>query len=158
MGPPLTAGEMQRRWAQGFEGFFWRVDGRPAHYYWITRHAAWLPYVARTFHPQPGDVLILDVYTYPEFRRPGIDTASSIEYLHRARAAGLRRLIALVATWNAPALHVAQERMGSLPVGSLRVIDLVLVRRHLATGLVRLEGDEGFSVRRIGSPPGAVAY
>jgi RimJ/RimL family protein N-acetyltransferase len=142
----MTAREARRRWKEGHEGFLWWVDNQPAHYYWVTRRAVWLPYVARTFRPQPGDVCVLDVFTRPEFRGRGIDTRSSVDYLHRAHAAGLQRLIALVAPWNAPALHVAERRMGAVPVGSIGVRNFLVTRRHFATGLVRLEGSDGFHV------------
>jgi hypothetical protein len=57
MGPALKTREARQRWAQGHEGLVWWVDGRPAHYYWITRQAAWLPYVARAtglVRPEPA--------------------------------------------------------------------------------------------------------
>lgn len=144
--PALTAAEIRRRWAEGQEGHVWWLEGTPAHSYWITRQPVQLPYLGRTFRPVPGDVFVVDAFTRADLRGRGLDRLSGLDYLHRERAAGLRRSVALVATWNAPAHRVSRDRMGYEPVGSIGFHRALLVRRYFATGLVRLETDRGFSV------------
>lgn len=88
----------------------------------------------------------MSVFTAPRFRRRGIDTLSSIDFLHVARARGLTRLVSLVARWNDPARRVAADRMGSTPVGSVGYWNLGVRRVYFATGGVRLDNQDGVRV------------
>jgi hypothetical protein len=144
--PALTPAEISRRWAEGQEGHVWWLEGTPAHSYWITRKPVRLPYLGRTFRPAPGDVFVVDAFTRADLRGRGLDRLSGLDYLHRERAAGLRRSVALVASWNAPAHRVSRDRMGYTLAGSIGFHRALLARRYFATGLVRLDADRGFSI------------
>lgn len=153
MDPALTRAEIRRRRAAGQEGYAWWLDGTPVHSYWITREPVLLPYLGRTFRPAPGDVFVVDAFTLADLRGRGIDRLSGLDYLHRVRDAGLRRSVALVAEWNAPAHRVSRDRMGYTPVGSIGFRHVLVARRYFATGLVRLDADHGFAIRPV-IPPG----
>lgn len=146
MDQALTRATIHRRLSEGQEGYLWSLDGTPAHSYWITREPVHLPYLGRTFRPAPGDVFVVDAFTRTDLRGRGLDRLSGLDYLHRVRAAGLRRSVALVAWWNAPAHRVSMDRMGYAAVGSIGFDHLLVTRRHFATGLVRLDAGRGFSL------------
>ena len=153
MDPALTLAEIRRRQAEGQEGYAWWLDGAPAHSYWITRESVRLLYLGRTFRPAPGDVFVVDAFTRADLRGRGIDRLSGLDYLHRVRAEGLRRSVALIASWNAPAHRVSRDRMGYTPVGSIGFRHALVARRYFATGLVRLDADRGFAIASE-TPPG----
>lgn len=144
--PALTPAEVRRRWAEGQEGHAWWLEGTPVHSYWITRQPVRLPYLGLTFRPAPGDVFVVDALTRADLRGRGLDRLSGVDYLHRERAVGSRRSVALVATWNAPAHRVSRDRMGYTPAGSIGFRHSLVGRRYFATELVRLEADRGFSI------------
>ena len=146
MDPALARATIHRRLAEGQEGYLWWLDGTAAHSYWIAREPVHLPYLARTFRPAPGDVFVVDAFTRADLRGKGLDRLSGLDYLHRMRTAGLRRSVALIAWWNAPAHRVSRDRMGYVAVGSIGFDHLLVARRYFATGLVRLDADRGFSL------------
>jgi hypothetical protein len=151
MSPTLTDDEIRRLWAEGQECLTCWVDGRPVFYRWDTAGPAYLPYLDRTFLPRPGDLLLSQVFTHPAYRDRGLLSASSGVVVPRARERGASRVVALVAWWNAPPLHVARDKYRHTVAGTVGYWRLGRWRRYFSTGAVRLEGRTGI---RVEEPPG----
>ena len=101
--------------------------------------------------PLDGDLWVADVYTHPSYRRRGLYTTATAMAMHRARAAGHRRLIGLIAGWNRPALRVAEIRLQRAVVGSVGYWALGRRRPPIVTGSVRLDAAGYVFVPRAGA-------
>ena len=144
--PVLTEADIRRMWAEGQECLTCWVDGAPVFYRWDTTDPAYLPYLDRTFLPRPGDLLISQAFTHPAYRGRGLLSASSAFAVPRARERGAARVVALVAWWNSPTLHVARDKYGHTVPGTVGYWNVGRWRRYFATGAVRLDGREAIYV------------
>jgi len=151
--PTLSADEIRRRWRDGqhAEGG-WEGD-RLVYVRWEARGPAYLRYLGCWLRPLPTDLLVVDEFTHPRTRGRGISTVASFRSLHRARDAGCRRSLALVAWWNRSALRVTRDHMGRRLVGTVGYWNLGVTRRYFATGELRLDRD-GVSVSPADVAPG----
>lgn len=148
--PTLTEPDVRRLWAEGQECLTAWIDDTLVFYRWDSAGPAYLPYLDRTFLPRPGDLLLSQVFTLPEYRTRGLLSASSAFVVSRARERGARRVVALVAWWNRPTLHVAREKYRHTVAGTVGYWRLGPWRRSFATGAVRLVGRTGI---RVEGPP-----
>ena len=144
--PALTVAGIRRMWAEGQECLTCWIDGGPVFYRWDTTGPAYLPYLGRTFLPRPGDLLISQVFTHPAYRGRGLLSASSAIAVPRARQRGATRVVALVAWWNGPPLHVARDKYGHTVAGTVGYWNIGRWRRHFTTGGGRLDGRTGIRV------------
>jgi len=145
--PAMTEAEIRRRWGEGQECLLCWVGDSLAHYRWESTRPAYLPYLGKIFQVLEGDILISEAFTHPAFRGRGINSLASILALHRARARGLRRSIALVAWWNTPAMRSSWQKAGRVIVGTTGYWNLGLCRHYFATGDVGLDEGGGVSIR-----------
>ena len=136
--PRLSREAIRRRLAAGEECVLVWHEGEATHCVWWTDHPVFLPYLRSTFWPLAGDRFCVDVASRPIRRRRGIDTAAAITYLYRLRELGYRRVVSLVASWNAPARAVALRMHGSV-VGTVGYWNLGFTRRHVVSGRVCLD-------------------
>ena len=143
--PDLSEDEIRRRWREGqhTEGG-WDGD-RLVYARWETRGPTYLPYLGCVLRPSPTDLLVVEQFTHFLARGRGIATAASLRSLHRAREAGCRRSLALVAWWNEPALRVTRDHMGRRIMGTVGFWNLGITRHYFATGEPRV-GPHGVSV------------
>jgi GNAT superfamily N-acetyltransferase len=139
--PGVSDTELRRRWHEGQACVGGWVDGALAHVRWDSDRRTYLPYLKRAFEPLTGDTLVVEAFTRPDFRGRGIHSQSTALAFDRARARGLTRSITMVASWNAPALHVLRDKAGREVAGSVGYWQVGPVIRHFATGAVRLAGD-----------------
>ena len=148
--PSLSHGEVRRRQAAGEECRLGWIGGTLACLRWDAFAPTWLPYLGLTLRLERDDVLLGHSYTRPAFRGRGLHTAGHMEAMHRARERGRSRSITLVAAWNRPALRVSRDRAGGVVVGTAGIRNLLLTRRHFATGSVSIGPD-----RTLHSPRGS---
>jgi GNAT superfamily N-acetyltransferase len=139
--PAVPVAEIRRRWREGqhAEGG-WDGD-RLVYVRWEARGSTHVPYLGCRLRLLPTDLLVIEEFTHPQARGRGISTVASLRSLRRAREAGCRRSLALVAWWNVPAIRVTRDRMGRRLVGTLGYWNLVVTRRYFASGAARLERD-----------------
>jgi GNAT superfamily N-acetyltransferase len=149
--PTLTEADVRRLWAEGQECLTAWIGDTPVFYRWDSAGPSYLPYLDRTFLPRPGDLLLSQVFTHPAYRTRGLLSASSALVVPRARERGARRVVALVAWWNRPTLHVARDKYRHTVAGTVGYWHLGPWRRYFTTGLVRLDGHGGI---RVDEPPG----
>ena len=149
--PTLTEADVRRLWAERQECLAAWIGDTLVFYRWDSARPAYLPYLGRTFLPRPGDLLLSQVFTHPAYRTRGLLSASSPLVVPRARERGARRVVALVAWWNRPTLHVARDKYRHTVAGTVGYWQLGPWRRSFATGAVRLVGRTGV---RVEGPPG----
>lgn len=149
LSPTLTEAEVRRLWAEGQECLACWIDGTLVFYRWDTVRPAYLPYLHRTLLLRPGDLYGGRAYTHPAYRNRGLLSASSAVITPRLRERGVTRVIAVVASWNAPSLHAARFKMGHAVAGTVGYWRLGPWRRAFATGAVRLVGRTGIRVEEL---------
>jgi GNAT superfamily N-acetyltransferase len=151
--PTLTETEVWRRLREGQECWVGWAGDIPAHWRWETSVEAYFPYLHRGVRPLDGDRWIVDVYTHPSRRRRGLYAAATVAAMHRAREQGHRRLIGLIAAWNASARRVAEgtPALGHRDRGVLDDRTLAPARREGA-GAPRRSGAR-VRASRGGRPP-----
>jgi hypothetical protein len=140
--PTLTEAEVSRRLREGQECWVAWAGDLPAHWRWETSVEAYFPYIHRGMRPLTGDRWIVDVYTHPSWRRRGLYAAATVAAMHRAREAGHRRLIGLIAAWNTPARRVAERELQRSVIGTVGYWTIGPWRPPLVRGRVRLD-DQG---------------
>jgi len=149
--PALFEVEIRRRLKEGQECLLCWIGESLVHYRWDATVSPYLPYLDKTLRFLQGDIFATDVFTHPAFRGRGIQTASSIMALHRARDSGLSRFITMPAWWNAPSLRVNLQKTGRSVAGTVGFWNAGLCRYYFATGDVCLENSTGVYVRPLGS-------
>lgn len=145
--PALSEAEIRRRLKEGQECLLCWIGESLVHYRWDATASPYLPYLGKTLRFLEGNIHATDIFTHPAFRGRGIQTASSITALHRARDLGLSRLITIVAWWNAPAMRVNLQKSGHSVVGTVGYWNAGLWRYYFATGDVSLENSTSVYVR-----------
>lgn len=143
--PAMSATEVERRLREGWECRLGWLEGRLVHFRWDAARPIYLTYLRRTIRLFPGDVLSSLAYTCPSARERGVHVALHTAALRRARERGAKRSLMLWASWNVPAARVA-ERAGRRVVGTIGCWRLGVARFPTASGAVRLEGENTFSV------------
>jgi hypothetical protein len=151
--PGLGLVEIRRRLAEGQECHLWWLGDSIVHYRWEATRSAYLPYLGLTLRLLPGDVCSTWSFTHPAFRRRGLLAATSPAQLHRIRAGGARRSIAIVAWWHTASLRVTRDGAGRTIVGAVGCWQLGPWRRHVAEGAVRFDGPGVFHVARDSPEP-----
>jgi hypothetical protein len=152
--PTLAPAEVGRRLREGQECWVAWIGEVAAHWRWETCGETHLPYLHRSVRPLDGDRWVVEVYTHPSQRRRGLYAAATVMAMHRAREHGGRRLIGLIAGWNAPARRVAEERLQRHVVGTVGYWALGRWRPPFVTGSVSLdERGRVFVPPRQDAPP-----
>ena len=139
--PRLTRMELDRRFTEGQICHIWWVDERIVHLRWFTDRRAFLPFLGLTFRPQDGDYLLYEVFTRADRRVRGIHSLVAGASLRRARDLGYRRMVALCAWWNTPALKVGWKT-GFRSVGTITAWQLGPNRLFTNSGEVSVRGTE----------------
>jgi GNAT superfamily N-acetyltransferase len=141
MDRPSEARLCAKRLAEGHLGLLALHGGRPVGYAWgcgeMNTGLERVP-----LHLEPGDVLCTDVFTVPEYRAQGVQTALTLARLHLFRGLGYRRAICYIEAGNAPSRVVWQRKLGCTNAGQidfLRVGSWYRVRLHGAAQ-IHLEG------------------
>jgi GNAT superfamily N-acetyltransferase len=153
MNPALSVDEVRRRWREGQSWTGWWVAGTLAHWRWDSPGPAHLSYLGRSARPLAGDLWVVEVFTRPDYRNRGLYSASTAHAFAAAHAAGYRRVIGLVASWNRPALHVMVDKWRRVPVGTIRETGIGPWRRMIVRGRVRADGAGAVFVPDPADPP-----
>lgn len=147
--PSAPRGEVQRRLAEGQQGWLaWR-GGEPVHVRWSAFDDHDLGYLGLRFRALPGDHVSGSAYTVPGRRRHGLQSTGLARVMLEVRERGCRRSLAFVASWNEPIQRVLLATGWRGPVGSIGSTAAWPPgrRRFVATGAVRL-ADGVFHVAR----------
>ena len=145
--PALSEAEIRRRLKEGQECLLCWMGESLVYYRWDATASPYLPFLGKTLRFLQGDTFATDVFTHPAFRGRGIQTASSIMALHRARDLGLSRFITMPAWWNAPSLQVNLQKTGGSVVGTVGFWNAGLWRYYFATGDVCLDDNANIHIR-----------
>ncbi len=146
--PRLVEAEVRQRWREGQQCHLGVLDQTPAHFRWDTTRPSCQPYLGLTLLPAEGDALSGYAFTHPAFRGRGLHAAFHAMALRRARDAGCRRSISIVAWWNSPAVRVSQGFAGRKIAGTVGYGTIGFKQWHFATGAVQLDAEGGFRVDR----------
>jgi len=145
--PALSEAEIRRRLREGQECLLAWIGESLVHYRWDATASPYLPFLGKTFRLLQEDILAPDIFTHPAFRGRGIQTASSIMALHRARDLGLSRFITMPAWWNVPSLRVNLQKTGRSVAGTVGFWNAGLCRYYFATGDVCLDKNGSIWIR-----------
>jgi GNAT superfamily N-acetyltransferase len=145
--PALSEAEIRRRLKEGQECLLAWIGKSPVHYRWDATASPYLPYLGKTLRFLEGDIFATDAFTHPAYRGRGIQTASSIMALHRARDLGLSRFITMPAWWNAPSLRVNLQKTGRSVAGTVGFWNAGLRRYYFTTGDVYLDDRRDIHLR-----------
>jgi len=145
--PALSEAEIRRRLREGQECLLAWIGESLVHYRWDATASPYLPYLGKTLRLFQGDIFAPDIFTHPTFRGRGIQTASSIVALHRARDSGLSRFITMPAWWNAPSLRVNFEKTGRRLAGTVGFWNAGLRRYYFTSGDVCLDESGSIWIR-----------
>jgi GNAT superfamily N-acetyltransferase len=144
--PTLGEAEVRHRLAEAQQCWVGWVGTRPVHWRWEADADVFLPYLGRRLRPNPGERWVVDVYTDPAYRGRGLYTASTALALQRAREHGRGHLLGIVASWNRPARHVMQVKVGRKVIGAVGYWQTGPWRRYFASGAVRFAPDGAIGV------------
>jgi hypothetical protein len=139
--PSVDRDESRRRDDAGHPCWVTLSGGRPVHYRWSATTALYLPFLRLTWHPEPGDYLIFDVFSAPGARGHGLTFDSFLAELFRWREHGLKRSLCLIAWWNQPALRPSFQ-LGFTATGAVTLWHFGVRRFHTVEGRARWRGDE----------------
>ena len=126
--PELDRAAIQLRWDGGHQCFAVWHEGAIVHAGWASTREARVEFLDCHLALEPGDVFQFDSHTAPRFR--GRDLAGArVAWMARFfRAAGARRLLAVVWPGN-PTAFRPLEKAGYRRVGSIRAVRLGPFRR-----------------------------
>ena len=141
----MTREEVARRLEEGQHCTLGWWGHELAHYRWDSTSPVYLPYLGRVLRPEPGDQVVVGLYTAPAFRGRGIAGAVMMDAGGRARAAGVSRLVWLAAWWNTRSLALG-EQLAPRVEGTVGYWALGPCRRYFASGQIRLEPDGSFRI------------
>lgn len=106
--PDQGPARVRGRLARGDRCFaVWR-GGEIAHAGWVAMRRAYVPYLDREMHLEPGDIHPYDHYTRADARRLGCARLRMAVSLAAFRDEGYRRSVGLVAWENAAGLSIAR--------------------------------------------------
>ena len=105
----LSVAEIERRLEEGQTCEIWRRDDRIVHFRWLTPARTSLRFLGLDFEPAEGDCLLFEVFTLAHERVRGVHGNVASHSLRRASSQGFRRMVALCAWWNTPALRVGEK-------------------------------------------------
>lgn len=145
--PSLSEAEIRRRLKEGQECLLCWMGESLVHYRWDAPASPYLPYLDKTLRYLQGDIFATDVFTHRAFRGRGIQTASSIMALYRARDLGLSRFITMPAWWNVPSLRVNVQKTGRSVAGTVGFWNAGLWRHYFTTGNVYLDDSGDIRIR-----------
>ena len=145
--PALSEAEIRRRLEEGQECLLGWIERSLIHYRWDATASPYLPFLGKRLCFLQGDIFATDIFTHPAYRGRGIQTASSIMALHRARDSGLSRFITMPAWWNAPSLRVNLQKTGRSVAGTVGFWNAGLWRYYFTTGDVCLDTSNGMWIR-----------
>lgn len=137
--PRLSVAEIERRVQEGQTCEIWRHEGTIVHFRWLIAAPASLPFLGLDFRPRDGDCLLYEVFTLTDNRVRGVHSQVARHSLRRASLAGNRRMLALCAWWNVPALRVG-EKSGFERTGAVTRWQMGPVATFTATGEVEVSG------------------
>lgn len=149
--PFLAPAEIRGRLRAGLRCAAVWVNDTIVHHQWYATAAIPLPFLGRELEPRRGDIMLVEAFTHPAFRRQGLLSATLRWHVAQAARAGYRRGITFVAGWHRASLRV-HAGMGSRVVGTVGFWRLGSWRRYFATGAVGLTGTGRL---RIAEPGGA---
>jgi SAM-dependent methyltransferase len=121
--PDTDPAEVRRRLAAGHLCFVARCQGRIVHACWAATGLAWVDYLAREVRLAPDEVYHYDSFTVPELRGRNLSPARVTVAARHFRAAGYRRLVALVLPESGQARRPL-EKAGYCVVGRIGYIRL----------------------------------
>jgi GNAT superfamily N-acetyltransferase len=145
--PALSEAEIRRRLTEGQECLLAWIGNTLIHYRWDATASPYLPFLGMTLRLLQADIFASDVFTHLAFRGRGIQTASSIMALHRARDAGLSRFITMPAWWNTPSLRVNLQKTGRRLAGTVGFWNAGRWRWYFTTGDAYLDESNGVRIR-----------
>jgi RimJ/RimL family protein N-acetyltransferase len=146
--PALSEAEIRRRLKEGQECLLGWIGESLVYYRWDATASPYLPYLGMTLRFFQGDTHGVGVFTHPAFRGRGIQTASNIMALHRAKERDFSRYIGIVAWWNAPAMRI-DAKIGLSVAGTVGFWNAGLERFYFTTGAVCLEDSTGVYIRPL---------
>jgi SAM-dependent methyltransferase/ribosomal protein S18 acetylase RimI-like enzyme len=125
--PRTDPADFHRRLRSGHRCFVARHEGRIVHACWAATGRIWIEYLGRHLVLPPDSVYHYDSFTIPEFRGLNISAFRVTEAARYFRAAGYRRLVAVVAPENLAAFRPLEKagyrrvgRMGYVRIGPWR--------------------------------------
>ena len=111
----------KKRLTRGQFGLIAYHQERPAGYAWACHPIDWDLERVR-FHLEPDDILCTDVYTAPELRGKGVQTALTEARLQEFRDQGFRRAICYIEVNNQPSLAVWKRKFNARIVGKIEFL------------------------------------
>jgi GNAT superfamily N-acetyltransferase len=121
MDRPSEARLCARRLAHGHKGLLALHKGQPAGYAWASDKVE-LTLERVHLKLKPGDMICVDAYTFPAFRRQGVQTALALARFRLFRDMGYQRAVTYIEVRNYPSLHVWQKKMGSQVIGHVEFV------------------------------------
>ena len=121
--PDTDPAEVRRRLAAGHLCFVARCQGRIVHACWAATGLAWVDYLARGVPLAPDEVYHYDSFTVPELRGRNLSPARVTVAARHFRAAGYRRLVAMVLPESGQARRTL-EKAGYCVVGRIGYVRL----------------------------------
>jgi SAM-dependent methyltransferase len=121
--PDTDPAEVRRRVAAGHLCFVARCQGRIVHACWAATGLAWVDYLAREVPLAPDEVYHYDSFTAPDLRGRNLSSARVTVAARHFRAAGYRRLVAVVVPESSRARRPL-EKAGYRVVGRVGYIRL----------------------------------
>jgi len=109
-GDPASEATVRERLNRGDVCFF-AADSRQqvAHYRWATRLPTHLPELNRYFRPGPSEVYLYDLFTFPEYRRLGVDTQCRVLMYSELKRMNARAAYCYVRAGNPAGLRAARR-------------------------------------------------
>jgi hypothetical protein len=144
----MTRDEVARRLDEGQQCTLGWWGEELAHVRWDSTVPVYLPYLGRVLRPGPGDQIVVGIHTAPAFRGRQLAGAVMMDTARRARAAGVSRLVWLVAWWNVRSLALTDQLVSQVQ-GTVGYWALGPCRRYFASGRVRLGADGAVCIDEV---------
>jgi GNAT superfamily N-acetyltransferase len=118
---PSEALQCERHLESGHKGLIAFYQDQPAGYAWGSADVN--PEIEKVpIHLEPGDVLCTDVFTKPQFRGKGVQTALSLARFQIFQDLGFSRAICYIEIQNGPSLAVWQRKLGARKIGTIDLL------------------------------------
>ncbi len=102
---------IERRFKKGDRCFAAEIDGRVAHYTWVSFGEEYLPSIEKRIKVRENEAYIYNVYTVPSFRREGLFSYVLGQILRRLHDSSYKRLWVSVLSNNISS-QTAFEKLG----------------------------------------------